>query len=322
MHEVPSFGSQLARIRNQYHRLSGSKLRVLGIALCALALLLSSCSTSQKKVSVPSARGKSLNSMLPVSIRRAGIITALSTIPAPPLIFSSGSGNTLEGIVPQLGKAMAQYLGVKIDFINSPFAGQEAALDAGRADMIFGTWEDTKAREKIMDFLDYMKAGNALLVPYGNPKRITGINSLCGMVVGEVQGASQNLLISAASKKCIQGGHSAIATLQYADGADARLALQSGRIAAFIGNAPVLPWVAGHSGGKDIFSAVGVESPGPGYDYSIVFRKGSATSAKLMSVIQKALHDVMESGKYKSILGKFDAANLAIAYPTIDAAAT
>ena len=49
---------------------------------------------------------------------------------------------------------------------------------------------DKPERRKVVDFVDYMKSGQALLVPKGNPQGVSGLDSLCGRKVAAETGTT------------------------------------------------------------------------------------------------------------------------------------
>ena len=71
-------------------------------------------------------------------------------------------------------------MGVKAEFRNTTFDGIIAALNAKKCDAIISGMNDTAERRKAVDFVDYLKVGQSLLVPKGNPKHISGLAGLSG----------------------------------------------------------------------------------------------------------------------------------------------
>jgi len=282
------------------------------------AVLLAGCSsgTSSSAKSNASSKGVApLYSSLPSSVRKAGHIVAGSELSVPPMIFYESNGTTISGVNYDLGQAMSRYLGVPILWRQLSFPDLEPALSSGQIQMIFDVINDTPQREKVFNFIDYVHAGNALLVPHGNPLHITSLTSLCGHSIATVRGAVQIQLVEAASSTCASEGKGAITLRLYPSAPTARLQVQTGTVNAFIGNTPVLLYLARVSGSGKIFSAIPLAGHASYYGIAV-----SKSSQKLETALEKALEEVINSGAYMKILNKYGLQSIAISKPMINAA--
>ncbi|HEY1729598.1 MAG TPA: ABC transporter substrate-binding protein [Candidatus Baltobacteraceae bacterium] len=243
-------------------------------------------------------------------------ITAGTITNSPPLVSYASDGTTLQGVIVDLAVAMSKHLPHPIAFTPTTFDGLIPALQAGRIDVAFTLMNDTLEREKVLDFVDFFRLSTMLLIQKGNPQKITGLESLCGKTVSTVRGSTQILLIDEQNARCTADRKPLVENLEYTQPADARLQLQNGRVAAFLGNSPVMIYLAKTAGGGTIFDVV------TGKEYQPVpLGIGIAKSnVALRDELQKALRAIIADGTYKRILENYGVANGALSDPTINGA--
>jgi polar amino acid transport system substrate-binding protein len=242
-------------------------------------------------------------------------ITAASITNSPPMISYASDGTTLQGVIPDLAAAMSKHLPHPITFVPIAFEGIIPALQAGRVDMAFTLMNDTAEREKVLDFVDFFKFSTMLLVQKGNPEKIEGLESLCGKSVSTVRGSTQIALVDEQNAKCAADHKSPVQNLQYTQPAEARLQVQNGRVAAFLGNSPVMVYLAKTAGNGTIFDVVQkIYQPVP---VGIAVPKNDVS---LRGELVKALQAIIADGTYKKILEKYGVESGAITEPTVNGA--
>ena len=227
---------------------------------------------------------------------RAGSITN-----SPPMISYASDGTTLQGAIVDLAAAMSREMHRNIAFESIPFPGLLPAMEAKRIDIVFSLMNDTPEREKLIDFVDFFNLSTMLLIRKGNPDHVESLETLCGKTVSTVQGSTQIVLVDRASAKCTAAGKASIQNLQYSQPSDARLQVQSGRVAAFLGNSPVMVYLAKTAGDGKIFDVV------QGHVYQPVpLGIGVAKSnTRLRDALQKSLNALIANGTYRKILEKY-----------------
>ncbi|QDL37399.1 ABC transporter substrate-binding protein [Rhodoferax sediminis] len=244
-------------------------------------------------------------------------IAAGSITNSPPMISYASDGTTLQGAIVDLAAAMSKQLGKTISFKAIPFSGLLPAMQAKHIDITFTMMNDTPEREKVVDFVDFFNLGTMLLVKKGNPEHIESLETMCGKTVSTVQGSTQILLVNEMSAKCGTAGKPEIANLQYAQPSDARLQVQTGRVAAFLGNSPVMVYLARTAGDGKVFDVV------PGHEYQPVPLgvAVSKTNQPLRDALQKALNALIADGSYRKILEKHGVEGGAVTSATINGGA-
>ena len=244
-------------------------------------------------------------------------IKAGSITNSPPMISYASDGTTLQGAIVDLAAAMSKQMGRTIAFESIPFKGLLPAMEAKRIDITFTLMNDTPEREKVIDFVDFFNLGTMLLIQKGNPQHVDSLETLCGKTVSTVQGSTQVALVDETNAKCSAAGTPAIDNLQYAQPSDARLQVQTGHVAAFLGNTPVMVYLAKTAGDGTIFDVV------RGHEYQPVpLGIGVAKSnTALRDALQKSLDALIADGTYRKILEKHGVESGAVTSATINGGA-
>jgi len=234
------------------------------------------------------------------SARAADDINAGSLTNSPPMISYASDGTTLQGMIVDLAAAMSQQLGRRIVFKPMAFPAILPALEAKSIDIAFTTMNDTAEREQIVDFVDYYNFGTMLLVKKGNPEAVQSLETACGKTVSTVQGSTQIKLVDDMSAACVKAGKPPIQALQFAQPADARLQVQNGRVAAFLGNSPIMIYLAKTAGDGTMFDVVA----GHEYQQIPVGIAVPKSSTALRDQLKKSLDALIANGTYRAILAK------------------
>lgn len=227
-------------------------------------------------------------------------IQAGSLTNSPPMISYATDGTTLQGMIVDLAAAMSKQMGRNIAFKPMAFNALIPALEAKSIDVAFTVMNDTPEREQVLDFVDFFNFGTKLLVKKGNPEKVESLETACGKTVSTVQGSTQIKLADDMSAACVKAGKPAINVLQYAQPSDARLQVQSGRVAAFLGNSPVMVYLAKTAGDGTIFDVVANHEYQP-VPIGIALPK---TSTVLRDQMKKSLDALIADGTYLKILQK------------------
>jgi polar amino acid transport system substrate-binding protein len=247
----------------------------------------------------------------------ADVIKAGSITNSPPMISYAADGTTLQGAIVDLAAAMSKQMGRTIAFESIPFKGLLPAMEAKRIDITFTLMNDTPEREQVVDFVDFFNLGTMLLIRKGNPQHVESLETLCGKTVSTVQGSTQVALVDETNAKCRAAGKAPIENLQYAQPSDARLQVQTGHVAAFLGNTPVMVYLAKTAGDGTIFDVV------RGHEYQPVpLGIGVAKSnTPLRDALKKSLDALIADGTYRRILEKHGVESGAVTAATINGGA-
>jgi polar amino acid transport system substrate-binding protein len=245
-----------------------------------------------------------LAAMVPQDIAADGKLTVGTDASYAPNEFTDTDGSTIIGMDVDLGKAVAQKLGLQADFQNAAFDGLIPGIAAKKYELAMSSFTVNDERTKTVTMVSYFSAGTSIAVKNGNPDGINA-DDLCGKNIGVQKGTVQVDDITARSKKCTDAGKPAINSTELQAQTDVTLALASGRVVAMLADSPVVAYAVKTTGSQ-------LQVLGAAYDtapYGIVLGKGQAQYAQ---AIDGALKALQADGTYKAILDKWGVADGAI----------
>jgi polar amino acid transport system substrate-binding protein len=289
-----------------------SLLCVAAIAACGSS---SSTSTSSPSAttSTPStsAAVPSIEAMVPAAIKTKGTLTVASDASYAPNEFIASDGHTVIGMDPDLMTALAAVMGLKVKVVNVTFASIIPGMQAGKYDVGASSFTDTKAREKVVDFVTYLNVGEAFLTKAGSTVNPKTLSELCGLTVSVESGTVELSDATAQNAKCKAAGKPSIKLLVFPDQNSANLALRSGRAQVDFADSPIIAYQVRHLG-------VQVES-GPTFGlapYGLALPKGNGMAKPVLA----ALKHLIANGTYMAILKKWQLQSAAISSPVINGA--
>jgi polar amino acid transport system substrate-binding protein len=289
--------------------------RVVGLLMAAAALALvvagiagasSAKSTSKLKKQAKIAK------MVPAKIRSKGSLVVASDATYAPMEFIAKDGKTVIGVDADLAKALGTVMGVKMKVQNASFDGIIPGLKAGKYGVGMSSFTDTKARQKVVDFVTYFSAGTSFYVKASGGPSVTGLASLCGKSVAVENGTTEQADASAQNKKCKSGGKPGVTVKAYPDQNAANLAISSGRQQVGMADSPVAAYIVKQSHGQ--FKLAG-KSYGTA-PYGIALPKKSGMAKPMLAAVKY----LMKQGTYETILKKWGVQKGAISNPKINGA--
>src|SRR5262249_43283213 len=100
----------------------------------------------------------SIRGELPASVRSAGTLkVGVGALPQgfPPIAYFANDNRTLIGTDPDLARAIADVLGLRVDIENFTWDNLFVAIDSGKVDVGFSNTTDTEQRKEKYDFASY-----------------------------------------------------------------------------------------------------------------------------------------------------------------------
>ncbi len=197
---------------------------------------------------------------------------------------ASDNPNQIVGFEPDMMKAVMGHLGLKYKWITSDFNGLIPAVQSGRVDMVVSDVYDTAAREKVVDFVDYLKTGLSVMVSSSNASKVHSFMDVCGHPMGILTGASTELQFAQqASAACKKAGKPAIDIHSYPAVAQEVPALGNGNLYAMFEDTITEQLIANKRAGtlKVVFDDPAASTP-----LGIAIKKGGAFESKLRSGVQ------------------------------------
>jgi len=208
------------------------------------------------------------------------------------------------GMDADLSKALAAVMGFKANVVNATFDTIIPGLASGKYDLGASSFTDTKAREKVVDFVDYFEAGTSFFTKASGGTSITGLADLCGRSVSVESGTTEETDAKAQSAKCKVAGKPAVGVLVYPTQSAANLALSSGRAQVSMADSPVAAYQVKQSNGA--FKLVGETYGTAPYGLAIPKNLG------ITKAVQAGVLALMKDGAYASILAKWGVTSGAI----------
>jgi polar amino acid transport system substrate-binding protein len=231
----------------------------------------------------------------PPAIKSAGKIVFCSDISYPPE-ESFAAGNKPIGSDIDIGTGIASQMGVKASFKNTTFDSIIPALTTKKCDAIISGMNDTASRRKQVNFVDYLKVGQSLMVKAGNPEHLSTLANLSGKRVSVESGTTNRDFLAAQSAKLTKAGKKAITIVTFPKDTDAASALKASRVDAYFGDSPVVVYYAN----RDHSFSVGGSPINP-IPIGIAIRKGDPLDA----AVKKAVNALYANGSMKKIVVKW-----------------
>ena len=241
----------------------------------------------------------------PPNIKSAGKIVFCTDATYPP--EESFQGGKIVGSDIDIASGVAKLMGVKAEFKNTGFDGIIAALQTKRCDAIISGMNDTPERRKQVDFVDYLKVGQSIMVKQGNSQNISSLESLSGHTVSVESGTTNRDFLVATSKKLVKQGKDAIDIKTFPKDTDAFAALKAGRVDAYYADAPPVAYYA-----KTDKSVVVAGHPINPFPIGIAIRKNDP----LRGATRKAIGQLYANGSMKKIVARWGMAKAVVLLKT------
>jgi polar amino acid transport system substrate-binding protein len=279
---------------------------VLIAALGAGALFASTSSAA-----VSGGVDKAAEALVPAAVKAKGTVLVAADASYAPNEFIASDGHTVIGMDADLAKAIFPLLGLKVSIVNVTFDAIIPDLSSGKYDIGMSSFTDTKAREKVVNFVDYFEAGTSFFEEATGGPKVVGLSSLCGLTVSVETGTTEQSDADGQAKKCPSSKK--LTVLAYPTQNGANLAISSGKAQVSMADSPVAAYQVKQSGGK--FKLVGQSYGVAPYGIAVPKADGTFDQAILL-----ALKDLIADGRYSSILGKWGVHSGADTHPALNGA--
>lgn len=269
----------------------------LALGACGSSSLSGSGATGTGTVSSASAQ-VDLTAKLPDKIKTAKKIVVGTDASYAPSEFLAADGKTVQGFDVDLFTAVAQKLGVTVEFVPSSFDSIIAGVSTGKYDVGVSSFTINPERKKQVNMVGYYSAGTQWAVKKGNPTGITA-DTACGKRVA-VQTATVQETDDLPKRQaaCKSAGKPAVKVQSYQGQDEATAAVASGKADAMLADSPVGAYAVKQSNGA-------LELSGDIYDsapYGYVIPKNETDFA---TAIADALKALKTDGTYDSALKKW-----------------
>lgn len=262
------------------------KLAAVALTVVMAASMLAGCGSSSSSDKKAAEASTSANGTATVKTAKDGVLTMATNATFPP--YEYYEGNDIVGIDAEIAQAIADKMGLKLEIQDMEFNSIITAVQSGKADLGLAGMTVTDERKQSVDFSDSYATGiQSVIVKDGSS--IKSIDDLKGKKIG-VQLATTGDIYA----KDDFGEEN---VEEYNKGADAVMALTSGKIdAVIIDNQPAKSFVE-TTDGLQILDTDYVQE-----DYAAAIAKGNTD---LLNAVNTALKELKEDGTIQKILDKY-----------------
>nr|UUG47323.1 ABC transporter substrate-binding protein [Amycolatopsis sp.] len=235
--------------------------------------------------------------LVPADVRTTGVLTFGSAIGSAPIAFFGTDNKTAYGVDIDFSNAVGRVLGLRVD--RQKISGPEilTGLLSGKFQVATANFAVTAAREKVLDFVTYMRDGGGFAVPDSSTLTgsVTDLIQLCGRTVGTGVGTTYDQELEQSKSRCAAAGRQPYRIETYSDAAGQFLALREGRIEVLMSTASVLRYAVTQQPGMRFLNQYGTRDIGFG------LRRGSPLAPALSAAVNKLIAD----GTYAKVLAKW-----------------
>lgn len=256
----------------------------------ALSLLLTGCGSSGAGTQAESQNNDTVDNAATgnaeMVLSTDGTLTMGTNAAFPP--YEYYEGEEIVGIDAEIGKAIADKLGLEFRILDMEFLSLPMAVQSGKIDMVMAGMTIKPDRLETMDFTEtYAHGVQVIIVP--EDSEIASPDDLVGKKIGVQQATTGDEYTTE------EFGEENI--VRYDNGATAIMALQSGKIDAIvIDNEPAKKFVEANNGLIILETAYADE------DYAIAIAKGNDA---LLEAVGTALAELKADGTVESIIEKY-----------------
>jgi len=205
-------------------------------------------------------------------------------------------------------------MGLKVKFTSPPFVKLLPGVASHKYDLGIYYITDTRAREKVVDFVTYFKSGISFYVKTSGGPMINAPSDLCGHKVGVPAGTIEESAAVGQSSKCVAAGKPEVTVVTFANEGAATTAFLRGDVEVAMADTPVATvWVSRSNGQLTLAGRPFDVQP-----EGIAVAKDSA----LGKAVLDGLKVLISNGKYAAILTEWGLRSGAIRRPKINSAIT
>ncbi len=256
--------------------------------LTVAVLVLAGCSSDSGKSDggqSESIAGPQLDLVTP------GVLTVGADLELPP--FDYVEGNETKGFDVELLQAVAERLGLKIEWVKNDWSTIFTSLAAGKFDVVASAPTITEEREQIVDFTrPYFQTSLGLIVA---PDVVPGIGSFDDLQKGDVIGVQKAGPELAWSQENLEPR--GVEIKAYEDFPAAALDLTTGRVNAVVGDSAISVAQVENLPGLQLADTVDT-----GGVYAFAIRQGNDS---LKTAISRAIEELYADGSFEQIWNKY-----------------
>lgn len=276
--------------------------RLIPVGAFALALVAGGCGgggePSGSASAVPTVSADpTLAAMVPDAIKSDGKILVGVDATYAPNEFLAPDGSTVVGFDVDLFKAVAQTLGLNVEFQPATFGDIIPGVASGKYEVGVSSFTVNDDRKKAAQMVTYFSAGTQWAAKTGNP---AGVNpdDPCGKRIAVQKDTVQFEDITKRSEACVAAGKPAVTIQPYAGQDQVASSVVSGKDDAMLADSPVAAYAVKQSNGQlELLGAIYDSAP---YGYVV-----SNNQVEMAKALQAAVDELIKNGTYEKILSNW-----------------
>jgi polar amino acid transport system substrate-binding protein len=268
------------------------RLRIVAVAV---AVVLTACGST----STPPSGTAKVSPPPDSALFTAGTLTIGSDVSYPPQEFFPVGSTTADGFDIDVGKALANEMGLNFAVVNTPFDGIIPALNSKKFDIMISAMTITDARSKVVDFIPYFVAGESFVVAKNSTLNVTKLEDLCGKKVAVESGTAELDEANGLNKAGGACASNKIKVVTFQKDTEALTELKKGNVDIHFTDSPVAAYeVLKDSANLKISGGIIEVAP-----EGIAVRKGDAA---IEDPVKAAFDKMKSDGTYASLLTKWN----------------
>jgi polar amino acid transport system substrate-binding protein len=275
------------------------RTQVLRLAGAGLAVMATAWSFGAMAADIPKSP----------EVASTGKLSVANTLDYAPFEYLDADGKQT-GIIVELAGEVAKLVGADLDMQRTPFPSMIPGLAAGRFKIAWETFSANPDRLKQVDFVMFLKAGEAASTTPAKVASFTGDTPLCGKKVGVSAGSASDFLVDKLTADCKTKGLAEIQKSVFNTSEDIVQAVLSDRVDARMDDATASSYFQVTSKSQMVvLPALYDVAP-----LGLAVTKGDTATENMMVA---ALGELFKNGTYQKILDKYGMGEYAIKEPYI-----
>ncbi|MGW7238544.1 transporter substrate-binding domain-containing protein [Streptomyces sp. NPDC054804] len=259
---------------------------------------------------------KSISAELPAAVRKSGkLVIGEGALPAgfPPLAYVGSDQKTLTGSEPDLARLVAAVFGLTPEVKNFTWENMFVGIDSGKVDVALSNITDTEERKKKYEFASYRQDNLAFTVPKKSTWNFGGnYENLAGKTVSVSAGTTQEKILLEWKAKLAKEGKK-LAVKYYQDSNSVYLALNSGKIDAYLGPNPGIAYHNRQTANTPNATRTAGTYSGAGGSLQGLIAATAKKDSGLAKPLADAINYLIKNGQYAEWLKAYNLSNEAVA---------
>ncbi|MFE2016472.1 ABC transporter substrate-binding protein [Streptomyces sp. NPDC059499] len=305
--------------------------RTLAVALATLtaAGLLTACGSSDAATDVVRPEGEkdtginigpdqkrirgekvdAIAAKVPAAVRERGTLRlGASADASPPLGFYATDDKTRIGSEIDIATLIADTLGLKPQFDEVSWENLFVGLDSSKFDGVLSNVTVTEERKEKYDFATYRLDNIAFEAKKGSGWKVKGPEDVAGKTISVASGTNQEKILVDWSEQNVRAGRKPVEIKYFQKDTDYYLALQSGRIDAYLGPSPSANYHVAAAGQSEIVGTLSGGGDGVQGKIAVTTKKDSG----LVEAYGAAIDHIVQDGSYAQVLKRWGLSNEAV----------